>query len=571
MKKRRNHHGRNVVLILLAAVAVICGSAAVYLKTRPEKSGGDTDLKNGQSIAEIAKELSLDTELVKVSCLGSVAKIDIVTPGLDTCSMPVALYDLKNNELLSQTELSEGAWITGQTEKGFYAVEQSKKTLYIYDKKGNKKTEKSFSDAGEWSPVCAVSEDEKYFIYADSKSGTVYYIDLGTDEKKTLSEGVYLRESLGFHGGIMYAVGMENEIYALDIADKSLRTEISDKRLNTFSPFYSLGTTEYSFIVASKSGISYVPFERVDELAAGIGEEGFTTTVSETEGDRLRIYNLKDKTVAGATLNDRVESLCYTGDGRLLIVAGSSMEKKHRLYMCRTRDLSASPLTVNSSDIPEKAEPKVTVPAAKKSEKAKIIENVPVLSQFPDFPTGCESVSAVTVLQFYKEDISAARFIDNYLPKSAEFFYDGFKRQGPSPYEYFIGNPRTAASYGCMAPVIERALCDYFGDSERVKNTTGTELDELCREYIDNGIPVITWATINMLETNPTNSWYLSDGTRFTWPGNEHCLVLIGYDEDNYYFNDPYAGKTVKYEKEKVEDRHAELGRQSVVILKKGE
>lgn len=120
---------------------------------------------------------------------------------------------------------------------------------------------------------------------------------------------------------------MENEIYALDIADKSLRTEISDKRLNTFSPFYSLGTTEYSFIVASKSGISYVPFERVDELAVGIGEEGFTTTVSETEGDRLRIYNLKDKTVAGATLNDRVESLCYTGDGRLLIVAGSSMEK----------------------------------------------------------------------------------------------------------------------------------------------------------------------------------------------------------------------------------------------------
>lgn len=369
----------------------------------------------------------------------------------------------------------------------------------------------------------------------------------------------------------MYAVGMESEIYALDIADKSLRTEISDKRLNTFSPFYSLGTTEYSFIVASKSGISYVPFERVDELAVGIGEEGFTTTVSETEGDRLRIYNLKDRTVAEATLNDRVESLCYTGDGRLLIVAGSSMEKKHRLYLCRTKDLSTSPLTVNSSDIPEKSEPKVTVPAAKKSEKAKIIESVPVLSQFPDFPTGCESVSAVTVLKFYGENISTAQFVDNYLPKSAEFFYDGFKRQGPSPYEYFIGNPRTAASYGCMAPVIERSLCDYFGDSERVKNTTGTELDELCREYIDNGIPVIIWATINMLETKPTNSWYLSDGTRFTWPGNEHCLVLIGYDEENYYFNDPYAGKTVKYKKETVEDRHAEQGMQSVVVLKKGE
>ena len=148
MKKRRNHHGRNVVLILLAAVAVICGSAAVYLKTRPEKSGGDTDLKNGQSIAEIAKELSLDTELVKVSCLGSVAKIDIVTPGLDTCSMQVALYDLKNNELLSQTELSEGAWITGQTEKGFYAVEQSKKTFISMIKREIRKQKKAFRTQG---------------------------------------------------------------------------------------------------------------------------------------------------------------------------------------------------------------------------------------------------------------------------------------------------------------------------------------------------------------------------------------------------------------------------------------
>ena len=117
-----------------------------------------------------------------------------------------------------------------------------------------------------------------------------------------------------------------------------------------------------------------------------------------------------------------------------------------------------------------------------------------------------------------------------------------------------------------MAPVIEKALCDYFGGNERVKNTTGTELETLCSDYIDKGIPVIMWATINMLETNPKNTWHLSDGTRFTWPGNEHCLVLIGYDDGNYFFNDPYAGKTVKYEKDTVKDRYAELGRQSIVV-----
>ena len=122
-----------------------------------------------------------------------------------------------------------------------------------------------------------------------------------------------------------------------------------------------------------------------------------------------------------------------------------------------------------------------------------------------------------------------------------------------------------------MAPVIEKAISGYLGGSDRVKNTTGTSLTQLCGDYIDKDIPVMVWATIAMIEVEPRASWYLRDGTLFTWLGNEHCLVLIGYDENSYYFNDPYAGKTVKYKKETVEDRHAEQGMQSVVVLKKGE
>ena len=51
---------------------------------------------------------------------------------------------------------------------------------------------------------------------------------------------------------------------------------------------------------------------------------------------------------------------------------------------------------------------------------------------------------------------------------------------------------------------------------------------------------------------------------------NVKNIMIMGFDdENNYYFNDPYAGKTVKYEKTTVEDRYAELGRQSVVVLDK--
>lgn len=39
---------------------------------------------------------------------------------------------------------------------------------------------------------------------------------------------------------------------------------------------------------------------------------------------------------------------------------------------------------------------------------------------------------------------------------------------------------------------------------------------------------------------------------------NEHCMLLVGYDEKKYYFNDPYDNNgVIGYERELVEKRHA--------------
>lgn len=198
---------------------------------------------------------------------------------------------------------------------------------------------------------------------------------------------------------------------------------------------------------------------------------------------------------------------------------------------------------------------------------AKNIGNVPIIAQKPEFPTGCESVSAVMVLKYFGFDITVGQFVDEYLPKSNEFYNADGKRYGPSPYEYFIGNPRLDSSYGCMAPVIEKAISGYLGGSDRVKNTTGTSLTQLCGDYIDKDIPVMVWATIAMIEVEPRAPWYLRDGTLFTWPGKEHCLVLTGYDGSYYYFNDPDKGTAVKYARARVEDRFEKLGKQSLVVL----
>lgn len=49
-----------------------------------------------------------------------------------------------------------------------------------------------------------------------------------------------------------------------------------------------------------------------------------------------------------------------------------------------------------------------------------------------------------------------------------------------------------------------------------------------------------------------------------------HCLLLTGYDDIYYYFNDPLEKKDCRYSKDSVETAYAGMYRQAVVILKKG-
>ena len=195
-----------------------------------------------------------------------------------------------------------------------------------------------------------------------------------------------------------------------------------------------------------------------------------------------------------------------------------------------------------------------------------VIQNVPLICQFPEFPSGCESVASVIALQYAKERISVTSFINNHLSMDAMYRKDGVL-YGPDPYEQFVGDPRSQYALGCFAPVIEKALVRCLGDEKRVKNTTGETLDRLCQHYISRDIPVLVWVSIYMKDTGQGNVWYTENGKRFQWITNEHCMVLIGYDAHGYYFNDPYSGKQLYYDKALSARRYDTFGKQSLVIL----
>ena len=59
---------------------------------------------------------------------------------------------------------------------------------------------------------------------------------------------------------------------------------------------------------------------------------------------------------------------------------------------------------------------------------------------------------------------------------------------------------------------------------------------------------------------------HLENGGTLDWLSPEHCLLLVGADSENYYFNDPLEGKAVAYPRDSTERAYQALGEQALVI-----
>ena len=201
--------------------------------------------------------------------------------------------------------------------------------------------------------------------------------------------------------------------------------------------------------------------------------------------------------------------------------------------------------------------------------------SVPYIYQGEYWPNGCESVSAVMVLQYYGFGIDVDSFIEGYLPCGEEPIV-GYL--GPDPAEVYCGNPYDQESgWGCYASVIEASLKQYLNAEEySVFCPNGQTVEELCKEYLNNDIPVILWATLGMSDRTDAEIyayWQTKEGKPIWYHMELHCLVLCGYDEQYYYFNDPLNyndGDCVFYPKEDVQRAYEIMGAQCVVVVPDG-
>jgi uncharacterized protein YvpB len=189
------------------------------------------------------------------------------------------------------------------------------------------------------------------------------------------------------------------------------------------------------------------------------------------------------------------------------------------------------------------------------------IVDVPLIQQMPELPRGCEVTSLAMLLQYagvYVDKMTLANEITT-IP-----FRDSNGLKG-NPNDGFVGDIYSFdnSGYGVYhAPIA--ALAETYLPG-RIIDLTGGSIDSVYN-MIDNGSPVwvITNSRFSQLPESEFTTWQTSSGEiQITY--REHSVLVVGYDENNVYLNDPLADQPyTAVSRDSFEDSWTQMGKQAI-------
>lgn len=199
---------------------------------------------------------------------------------------------------------------------------------------------------------------------------------------------------------------------------------------------------------------------------------------------------------------------------------------------------------------------------------SKVIIDVPIESQFPELYNGCEAVAVLMMLEKHGLDLDKVEFADQIPRDYTELVTDeetGEILVWGDPDVGFVGDMKGEVGIGSSinpAPLVE-FLKSYV---DNPVNLTGSGTDVL-EKYIRNERPVVVWVTVDFQDPGEYKDWQTSDGKKIHYSFGEHAMTLVGFDEQNYYLNDPYTGtKNYSVSKERFNEIWTQMGRQALSV-----
>jgi len=188
------------------------------------------------------------------------------------------------------------------------------------------------------------------------------------------------------------------------------------------------------------------------------------------------------------------------------------------------------------------------------------IDNVPTISQYPNYPSGCESISLLILLKYAGVNVTAEQIVAK-LSTSARPYYVSSDRYGNDPEVYFIGNPSDIDGFGVYEkPIISVAL-NFKSD---IKNITGSSLDDVLK-VVMQGHPVQVWAAMDGISTYYAYTWTDElTGKTISYPAEFHSLVIVGFNQYQIITSDPSAGEIKYFDRYYFENSFDFFGRRAI-------
>ncbi|WP_235941693.1 C39 family peptidase [Paenibacillus puerhi] len=208
-----------------------------------------------------------------------------------------------------------------------------------------------------------------------------------------------------------------------------------------------------------------------------------------------------------------------------------------------------------------------TTPAAAieqpKPKAASVMLDAPAVRQLPELPSGCEVTSLTMLLKFRGIDKTKMELAAEMKRDTTPIRYnkDGSIAYWGNPNIGFVGEPTgKAKGFGIYHTALFEQLKDHIPTAIDLTREPFERLEDQLRD----GIPSVVWTTIDYKVPKKWVVWDTSLGpiqTTFM----EHAVLLVGFDEENVYVNDPLPGsRQQKINKEQFIATWKAMGRQAI-------
>lgn len=212
--------------------------------------------------------------------------------------------------------------------------------------------------------------------------------------------------------------------------------------------------------------------------------------------------------------------------------------------------------------VPAPAPAKSAEPQPRPKKSAAMID-APAIRQHPELPSGCEITSLAMLLQHYGIAKSKTDLVPEMKKDPTPMVRDdnGAIVYWGNPNDGFVGDVTgRTRGFGIYHAALIELLKNYIPSAV---DLTGAPFERLER-HVSDGVPVVVWTTVSFQEPSRWVEWDTPSGPiRTTF--EEHAVLLVGYDEQNVFVNDPWTGRAkVQVNKEQFVKTWEAMGKQAI-------